>query len=58
MKDTYIIKIEVEREAFDPMTDQQWETFKSRMDEEDFNNPTSSCIEIAMEIQAVIVRDN
>lgn len=54
MKDTYVIEIELEREAFGSVTDQQWETFKDRIREECFGLAISDIIERAEEIMAIV----
>mgnify|MGYP000052900972 CR=1 FL=1 len=57
VKDTYQVTLDIEREAFDPMTNEQWDLFKEKMDEQDFDNPFYSCVEIAMEIEATVRED-
>jgi len=51
----YKIIFEIEREAFLPMTDKQWEMIVEAMEEESFDNAWASCIEIAREIETKIV---
>jgi len=53
----YRITINIERDSFDPMTDEQWKTYCAKMDEEDFNNPFADVVETAMEIEATL-REN
>ena len=52
---TYEIIFDIEREAFLPMTDKQWEMVKQALEEESFDNAWASCIEIAREIETKIV---
>ena len=56
-KDIYRVTINIEREGFEPMTDEQWLRFSDKMDEEDFNNPFADVVETAMEIEATL-REN
>ena len=56
-KDIYRITVNVHREHFDPMTDEQWQTYCDKMDEESFDNPFADVIETAMEIEATL-REN
>jgi len=56
-KEMYRITINIERDSFDPMTDEQWKTYCAKMDEEDFNNPFADVVETAMEIEATL-REN
>jgi len=53
-KEMYRITINIERDSFDPMTDEQWKTYCAKMDEEDFNNPFTDVVETAMEIEALM----
>ena len=56
-KDIYKVTLDLEREAFDPMTDEQWQLFEDKMDGEGFDEPFAIFIETAMEIEASI-REN
>ena len=51
MKDIYKIIFDIEREAFVPMTDMQWEKVVNALEEESFDDAWASCIEIAREIE-------
>jgi len=57
VKDTYRVTINIEREHFEPMTDEQWIMFSDKMDEQSFDNPFADVVETAMEIEATI-REN
>tara|TARA_R110000765_G_scaffold2393_1_gene7343 strand:- start:11 stop:190 length:180 start_codon:yes stop_codon:yes gene_type:complete len=51
----YKIIFDIEREAFLPMTDNQWEMVKQALEGESFDNAWASCIGIAREIETNIV---